>query len=52
MEEIEKLKKEIEELELQLEKNRFGGIFERNARVRQEKKLAKLRKALENLEKK
>lgn len=52
MNEIERLKKEIEELELQLDKNRFSGIFERGFRTRQEKKLAKLRKALEKLEKK
>ena len=52
MDELERLQKEIKELELQLGKNRFGGIFDRGSRDRQEKKLRKLRKALEKLEKK
>ncbi|MFH2036519.1 MAG: hypothetical protein ABIJ45_08965 [Candidatus Zixiibacteriota bacterium] len=51
MSKIEKLEKEIQRLEEQLEKNRFGGLFDKVTREREEKKLRKLKKELEKLAK-
>jgi len=48
---IEKLKKEIARLEEQMEKDRFGGIFDTGWEKRYHKKLKKLYKELEQLEK-
>jgi len=50
-EKIKKLEKEIKELEQKLEKNHFGGLFDRNARKKDENRLKKLRKELERLQK-
>ena len=51
MDKIKKLEKQIEQLREQLEKNKFGGIFDRESRTRSEKKLRKLEKELEELKK-
>ena len=51
MTEKEKIEKEIEELEKQLEKNPFGGIFDKGGRKKQENKLKKLKKSLVELTK-
>jgi len=51
MSEIDGVKKEIEELEKQLEKNPFGGIFDKGGKKKLENKLKKLNKKLEELSK-
>ena len=48
---IEKVKKEITRLEAQMEKDRFGSIFDTGWEKRYHKKLKKLYKELEELEK-
>jgi len=48
---IEKLKKEIEDLEKQLEANPFGGLFARNRQDQLYHRLKKKRKELAELEK-
>jgi len=48
---IEKLKKEIEDLEKQLEVHPFGGLFDRNRQDQLFRKLKKKRKELADVEK-
>jgi hypothetical protein len=48
---IEKLKKEIEELERQIEAHPFGGLLDRNRQEQLYRKLKKKRKELAVLEK-
>jgi hypothetical protein len=48
---IEKLKKEIEELERQIEAHPFGGLLDRNRQEQLFRKLKKKRKELAGLEK-
>jgi len=48
---IEKLKKEIEELERQIKAHPFGGLFDRNRQEQLFRKLKKKRKELASLEK-
>lgn len=47
-----KLEKEIAELEKKMEKDHFGGLFDRTTQKRSMNRLQKLRKELENLTKK
>ena len=51
MDQLEKLEKDIKSLEEKIEKNRFGGLFDKVTRERDEKKLRKLKKELAKLEK-
>jgi len=51
MEEIQKLEKEIAALENKLKKNPFGGLFDKGGRKRDENRLIKLRRELEQLKK-
>ena len=51
MSKIEKLKRQIKEIEKRLEKSGFRGIVDKNVTRRDEDRLKKLRKELENLEK-
>jgi hypothetical protein len=48
---IEKLKRDIEELERQIDANPFGGLFDKQRMERLRKKLKKRRKELATLEK-
>lgn len=48
---LEKLKRQIKEIETRLEKSNFRGLLDRNARRRDEDRLKKLRKELEKLSK-
>lgn len=52
MDRIKKLEKEIKILEEKLSKNHFSGLVDRAGRVRDEKKLKKLQKELNELKKK
>jgi hypothetical protein len=52
MDRIKKLEKEIKNLEEKLSKSHFSGLVDRAARARDEKKLRKLQKELEDLKKK
>lgn len=47
-----RLEKEIAELEKKLDKDHFGGLFDRATQKRNMNRLQKLRKELENLAKK
>jgi len=49
MEEIQKLEKEIAALENKLKKNPFGGLFDKGGRKRDENRLIKLQRELEQL---
>jgi len=49
MDEKEKLEKEIANLEKKLEKDHFGGLFDKNARKKDENRLRKLKKELEKI---
>ncbi len=51
MSKIEKIKRQIKELETRLEKSNFRGVIDRNIIRRDEDRLKKLRKELEKLEK-
>ena len=52
MDEKTRLEKEIAELEKKMDKDHFGGLFDRNAQKRNMVRLQKLRKELEVLTKK
>lgn len=49
MEQVEKLEKEIKRLEEKLSKEHFRGLVDQAGRRRDEKKLSKLRKELEQI---
>ncbi|MBN2226791.1 MAG: hypothetical protein JW763_05455 [candidate division Zixibacteria bacterium] len=51
MEEIQKLEKEIAALENKLKKSPFGGLFDKGGRKRDENRLIKLQRELEQLKK-
>ncbi len=51
MEEIQKLEKEIAALENKLKKSPFGGLFDKGGRKRDETRLIKLRRELEEMKK-
>nr|MBN2277877.1 hypothetical protein [candidate division Zixibacteria bacterium] len=51
MDKIQKLELEIERLEEKMEKNHFGGLFNKDERKRDENKLRKLKRELEQLQK-
>jgi predicted nucleic acid-binding Zn-ribbon protein len=51
MGQIEKLEKDIRRLEERLNKDHFGGLVNKTGRIKDEKKLAKLRKELDQLKK-
>ena len=48
--EIERLKKEIEQLEEIMEKDHFGGLFDKGREKKNYKRLKRLRKELKELE--
>lgn len=51
MDAMEKLEKEIADLEKRLEKDHFGGLVNKDQRRKNENRLNKLRKELEKLKK-
>jgi len=51
MEKIEKLENEIERLAEKIEKDHFGGLFNKDERRRIENKIKKLKKELEQIKK-
>ncbi|MFH1699854.1 MAG: hypothetical protein ABIE07_04630 [Candidatus Zixiibacteriota bacterium] len=50
-EKIEKIKKEIEQLEKEINTNHFGRLFDKSKEAKDHKRLKKLRKELIELEK-